>query len=291
MTCVVADCVIGALDLPQATLTRVRFEDSRADEVDTRGLRAEHLDLRGLEAVSYTDPPACAGDALLPPGRAPRTRPRRRARHPRRRLRPSAPNSVAGASQSTPVESTDIPHSGTYTRCRTYRRRRPWPTRRFPTSPPSRVSKRSGMPRGPRTARTCSIVPRRRGRPRRHLQRRHSPADRLGEPAHRPRLQLHAHRRQGALRAHARQDRVLPDGLGRQRPAHRAPRAELLRRALRSVAAVRRRASRPRSRAATTRAAAPPTRCRSAAATSSSCARSSPSRTRSTSRRCGASSA
>lgn len=53
---VVADCVIGALDLPQATLTRVRFEDSRADEVDTRGLRSEHLDLRGLEAVSYTDP-------------------------------------------------------------------------------------------------------------------------------------------------------------------------------------------------------------------------------------------
>ena len=52
----VVDCVIGALDLPQATLTRVRFEDSRADEVDTRGLRSEHLDLRGLEAVSYTDP-------------------------------------------------------------------------------------------------------------------------------------------------------------------------------------------------------------------------------------------
>ena len=60
-------------------------------------------------------------------------------------------------------------------------------------------------------------------------------------PAHRPRVLLHAHRRQGALRAHARQDRVLPDGLGRQRPAHRAPRAELLRRALRPVAPVRRR--------------------------------------------------
>ena len=87
--------------------------------------------------------------------------------------------------------------------------------------------------------------PRRRGRPRRDLLGRHSPADRVREPAHRARLQLHAHRRQGALRAHARQDRVLPDGLGRQRPADRAPRAELLRRALRPVAAVRRRLHAP----------------------------------------------
>ena len=35
------------------------------------------------------------------------------------------------------------------------------------------------------------------------------------------------------------QGRVLPDGVGRQRPADRAPRAELLRRPVRSVAAVR----------------------------------------------------
>ena len=42
-----------------------------------------------------------------------------------------------------------------------------------------------------------------------------------------------------ALPADARQVGVLPDGLGRQRPAHRAPGAELLRRALRPVAAVR----------------------------------------------------
>ena len=63
-----------------------------------------------------------------------------------------------GSSPIATVESTDIPHSGTYTRCRTYRRRRPWPTRTFPTSPPSRVSKRSGMPRGTRTARTCSTA-------------------------------------------------------------------------------------------------------------------------------------
>ena len=54
-----------------------------------------------------------------------------------------------------------------------------------------------------------------------------------GIAAHRPRLQLHAHRPRRALPAHARQERLLPDGLGRQRPAHRAPRAELLRRALR----------------------------------------------------------
>ena len=76
-------------------------------------------------------------------------------------------------------------------------------------------------------------------RAQRRLLRRHSPAHRLGQPSHRPRVLVHAHRHQGAIRAHAGQDRVLPDGLGRQRPAHRAPRAELLRRALRPVAAVR----------------------------------------------------
>ena len=51
-----------------------------------------------------------------------------------------------------------------------------------------------------------------------------------------PRVQLHAHRRHRALPAHARAERLLPDGLGRQRPAHRAPRAELLPRALRCPA-------------------------------------------------------
>ena len=55
-----------------------------------------------------------------------------------------------------------------------------------------------------------------------------------GSPAHRARLLLHAHRPHRPLPADARQGRVLPDGLGRQRPAHRAPGAELLRRALRS---------------------------------------------------------
>ena len=41
------------------------------------------------------------------------------------------------------------------------------------------------------------------------------------------------------------QERLLPDGLGRQRPADRAPRAELLRRPLRPVPAVRRRLHAP----------------------------------------------
>ena len=42
-----------------------------------------------------------------------------------------------------------------------------------------------------------------------------------------------------SLPAHARQRGLLPDGLGRQRPAHRAPGAELLRRALRPLAPLR----------------------------------------------------
>src|SRR5687767_5544344 len=56
----------------------------------------------------------------------------------------------------------------------------------------------------------------------------------------RPRLFLYAYRYDRALPAHAGESRLLSDGLGRQRAADRAPRAELLRGALRSVAAVRR---------------------------------------------------
>ncbi len=48
------------------------------------------------------------------------------------------------------------------------------------------------------------------------------------------RLLVHPHRRRRPLPAHAGRERLLPDGLGRQRPAHRAPGAELLRRPLRS---------------------------------------------------------
>ena len=63
---IVADCTIGSLDVPQARLSRVAFTDSAADEVDTRGLRCEHLDLRGLEAVSYLDLAALRGATLSP---------------------------------------------------------------------------------------------------------------------------------------------------------------------------------------------------------------------------------
>ncbi|MCH6229424.1 pentapeptide repeat-containing protein [Microbacterium sp. CFH 31415] len=51
----VADCAIETLDLPQATLTRVRFENTRAGEVDTRGMRADSVDFRGLDAAAYLD--------------------------------------------------------------------------------------------------------------------------------------------------------------------------------------------------------------------------------------------
>jgi len=57
-------CRIGTLDLPEARLDRVAFEDCSVDEVDTRGMRAAHLDLRGLEALSFTDPSSLAGATL-----------------------------------------------------------------------------------------------------------------------------------------------------------------------------------------------------------------------------------
>ncbi len=52
------------LDLPQATLTRVRFDDCRVDEVDSRGMNATDLDLRGLDALSYLDVNALRGATL-----------------------------------------------------------------------------------------------------------------------------------------------------------------------------------------------------------------------------------
>ncbi len=77
--------------------------------------------------------------------------------------------------------------------------------------------------------------------PRRGLLDRHSPAHGVGIAARRARLLLHPHRPGRPLPADARQGGVLPDGLGRQRPADRAPGAELLRRPLRPLPAVRRR--------------------------------------------------
>jgi uncharacterized protein YjbI with pentapeptide repeats len=61
---VFVDCMIGTLDLPGATLSRVRFEGCRADEVDTRDLRAQNVDLRGLDAVSFTSPAGLRGATL-----------------------------------------------------------------------------------------------------------------------------------------------------------------------------------------------------------------------------------
>ncbi|WP_243074958.1 pentapeptide repeat-containing protein [Microbacterium sp. SS28] len=61
---IVADCSIGTVDLPLATLSRVAFVDSRADEVATDGLRAEHVDLRGLDALALTSPESLRGATL-----------------------------------------------------------------------------------------------------------------------------------------------------------------------------------------------------------------------------------
>jgi len=58
------DCRFGSLDLPEAALTRVTFEGCHADEVDSRGLRSQHLDLRGLEALSFTSPAGLSGATL-----------------------------------------------------------------------------------------------------------------------------------------------------------------------------------------------------------------------------------
>ena len=134
------------------------------------------------------------------------------------------------------------PHSGTLTQCRTHRSRRP-PCRRrarFPTSPHSKASKRSGVSAGPKQGTYLFDRIRAAQTGREGVYSIDTPPPTaMRQPAHRARVLVHAHRHQGALRAHARQERVLPDGLGRQRPAHRAPRAELLRRALRPVAALR----------------------------------------------------
>ena len=72
---------------------------------------------------------------------------------------------------------------------------------------------------------------------------RHAAADRVGLAARGARLQLHADGRAGAPPPDARQERLLPDGLGRQRPPDRAARPELLPRALRGPRALRARAS------------------------------------------------
>lgn len=59
-----AESSIRTLDIPQAELTRVGFENCRSDEVDPRGLRAKDVDLRGLDAMSFTDANSLRGVTL-----------------------------------------------------------------------------------------------------------------------------------------------------------------------------------------------------------------------------------
>ena len=75
--------------------------------------------------------------------------------------------------------------------------------------------------------------------PRGRLRDRHASAVRIRCAAHRALLLLHPHRLRGPVPADARQGRVLSDGLGRQRAAHRAARAVPLQRPLRPGAPVR----------------------------------------------------
>jgi uncharacterized protein YjbI with pentapeptide repeats len=60
----VADTTIRTLDMPTAELTRVRFDGCRTDEVDPRGLRSTDVDLRGLDALAFTDANGLRGTTL-----------------------------------------------------------------------------------------------------------------------------------------------------------------------------------------------------------------------------------
>ncbi|MFE7845019.1 pentapeptide repeat-containing protein [Microbacterium sp. NPDC057407] len=62
----IVDCVLGTLDLPHAVLSRVRIEETRADEVDSRGMRSDGVDFRGLDAVSFLDVAALRGVTISP---------------------------------------------------------------------------------------------------------------------------------------------------------------------------------------------------------------------------------
>lgn len=60
----IADSTIRTLDMPQAELSRVRFDGCRGDEVDPRGLRATDVDLRGLDALAFVDANGLRGTTL-----------------------------------------------------------------------------------------------------------------------------------------------------------------------------------------------------------------------------------
>lgn len=60
----IADCRIRALDMPQSEPTRMAFERTDADEVDTAGMRATDVDLRGLDAQAYLDTSSLRGTTM-----------------------------------------------------------------------------------------------------------------------------------------------------------------------------------------------------------------------------------
>jgi uncharacterized protein YjbI with pentapeptide repeats len=60
----VEHCQITTLDLPVSTLTRMAFVGTRCDEVDPHGMRAEHVDLRGLDALVILDVSSLPGTTL-----------------------------------------------------------------------------------------------------------------------------------------------------------------------------------------------------------------------------------
>lgn len=60
----VSECTIRTIDMPRAELTRVRFTSTSTEEVDSRGMRAKDLDLRGLDAVAFLDANSLRGATL-----------------------------------------------------------------------------------------------------------------------------------------------------------------------------------------------------------------------------------
>ncbi|CAN7290076.1 pentapeptide repeat-containing protein [Microbacterium maritypicum] len=60
----ISGCAIRTIDMPQAELTRARFTATSTDEVDSRGMRAKDLDLRGLDAVAFLDANSLRGATL-----------------------------------------------------------------------------------------------------------------------------------------------------------------------------------------------------------------------------------